>query len=146
MVEPKWNRTTNSAVSQMADCYKKNITDIATAMAAHGKAETVLINHIDDAHTALANAGLSRLPFLSRVENETALGGIFIGLAIGSSDLMAVFFAEGPEKVGATKVCFAACIAIGLFLYFHGWYRSKVPSSAGIFTWLRQKVRSLWPF
>lgn len=143
-----WSASATTRAAELAAIYDTTLRDVAESFAVNQRAEVVLTAHVEEAHTALARVGLGRFNWLGRPESETALGGIFIGLAAGGNDILAPVLGNGQFHDGATIIWVVLFFVAGFALCIHGWYRGKLPSPIGHRT-IAEKVildfpRSAW--
>lgn len=107
--------------------FKTNLTTITEATATHDGVETVSKRHVDEAYRTLARAGLSRAVWYKRTEFETGVGGVFLALALSSSDIVAVFYpADSPWRSAITAAIFILALILGILLWIHGWLRGAL--------------------
>ncbi|HLQ44372.1 MAG TPA: hypothetical protein VK137_06570 [Planctomycetaceae bacterium] len=122
-VAPKLPAESKRRINHLSEQFKVNLKDVAKAFAIHENAETVLVRHVDEAHTALARLGLTICRWYERSELLTGLGGLTLGLAFAAPDILGAFLDDSPKRHGITIGVVVAMFAIGLFRYGFGWVR-----------------------
>jgi hypothetical protein len=77
---PGYTKDANQTVADIKRCLERDLKGIAERLAAHEKAEKVLVSHVSGAFAALANAGLAKKKFDRRVEFEVGAARRYLPL------------------------------------------------------------------
>lgn len=136
--QPEWNDSAKRHASQLTSDYGTTLRQVAESVTIFSQLQTVNLKHVEDAHSALARVGLSRFGWLSRPENETALGGALLGFSAAGNDIITVFCKDPSFRDGATWVWCVLFFVAGVVLYAHGWHRGRLPGPPGYKSWPEQ--------
>src|SRR5438067_1563313 len=105
---PKWSEQATEAHAKHVDNYDGNLKLFSERFADFHSVEHVVVNHVTEAHSALARSGLSSIHnFWRRPENVTAAGGACIGLSFAVNDVFSLFMADTTLRTS---------VSVGVFI------------------------------
>jgi len=130
-----WSTSAQNHAADLAGKYDTTLREVAESFAGHERCELVIVNHVNDAHSAIARVGLGRFDFFGRPETETAGGGILMGLAAGANDILSSMLPDTAFRAGAIFVAIVFLAFAGFAMCVHGWYRGRLPSQPGNTSW-----------
>lgn len=115
-----------SRAKELEDEFKDNLRTIAERLTSHERLKRIDVRHVNDAHSALAQSGLSRRRFLERPETMMSIGAFFFGFAWACPDVLTLFF---PPDMATpiSQGTLAGCIVLGIACFLLGWTSSKLP-------------------
>lgn len=128
---PAWSERASDHHKKQVAAYEVTLKQVAESFATIQRSETVVVNHVEDSHSALARVGMVRRHWLTRPENETALGGILVGASFAATDLFSMFVEDGTTRTVCCRTWFFTFAIVGLFFYCDGWRRARIPSPLG---------------
>jgi hypothetical protein len=133
---PPLTKEARSHANVICGCFEKNLKSIAEAVAEANQAESVLINHVNAALTALKQSGLEApkppKKFWQRQDFKVGLGTMLIGLAPTVGSVFTDYFESGgialtkqPFNLWVFVVSIPATIFLsGAVLAIYGWMQS----------------------
>jgi hypothetical protein len=127
-VPPEWPRTTQVHHKQRVSQFSANLRAVASSIASHEGLDATSVIHVDEAHVALAKAGLCRAKWYLRPEFEVGVGSLLFGIALSSFSIGPFAFPKNTDHAFALTVVLLCIGAIaGIFLSVQGWMRGNLP-------------------
>jgi len=126
---PRWTRDLRAYVKTYSNGVRDNLESIAGSLASHENLKVVDEKHVDAAFNVLSDAGLRRRRWIDRPEAEAAVGSFCTGFSFACPDVVSVFLPASVAPVVAQYFVIGFFI-LGVVLFSHGTYRSRLPSPA----------------
>jgi hypothetical protein len=127
-VQPDWPRPTHQHHKQRVAQFSANLKAVASSIASHEGLDATSVIHVDEAHLALAKAGLCRKKWYLRPEFEVGAGALLFGIALSSFSIGPFVFPKNPDHAFVLTVILLCVGAVtGIFLSIQGWMRGNLP-------------------
>ena len=122
---PGYTKDANQTVADIKRCLERDLKGIAERLAAHEKAEKVLVSHVSGAFAALANVGLAKKKFYRRVEFEVGAGTSLFAVASAAPGFVPWIVESENITAIAVPAIIILFVVAGSVLAIHGWIRGS---------------------
>lgn len=130
-----WNKKALAREGQLAKKFRDDVHDLAVVFARHENSETVVVRHVEHAHSSLSRLGLSRRKLIHRSEFWASIGGILIGAALSLADGINMLpksakpFHDWLVESGAAVTSAWVLLAAGVIIVAIAWYKGSAPTA-----------------
>jgi hypothetical protein len=144
IVEPNWPQLTRAHHKKRVEQFSANLKAVASSFASHQRVDSTSVIHVDEAHTALATAGLAYEKWYRRPEFEVGTGSLLIGVALSAPTIGAFIFSKNADHAFVlTVVLMCVGFVLGLIFSIHGWVRGRLPPPL---PHIRRNPWKCWPW
>lgn len=117
-----WPKATIKYRNDLAANFRDHLSSVSETLAKHDRVDSVSLKHVEEAHDALARAGLNRGAWYSRPELRTGAGGALATLALSLPGIAQFFVGEADIPRSATLVILGGTLTVGVCLLINGFW------------------------